>query len=243
MRDLYVRNWRDFQPKIAHLSAVHWGGLRPRERGSGDERDRLHRLGGFARHALQGRKTSDYHKHENLEQVYYILSGKGEALFDGKRYPVEAGDAVYLPSGIPHQMFNDGNEAWLEHHVISQRVDGNGGRFCVRHWRQAPPAGDGGGAVRWRQLVREDAGGDGACLRGMAFIDREAVQPRSASTERVEPELEQVYYGLEGRGSVEVSGGGRVDFGEGDMVHLPPGTPLRVHNSHDEWLRYLVMAA
>ena len=58
---LYVRNWRDVQPKIAHLSAVHWGGLRSRkddEPDPDDDRDRLDRLGGFARHALQGRETS-----------------------------------------------------------------------------------------------------------------------------------------------------------------------------------------
>ena len=92
MSNIYLRNWRDFQPKITHLSAVHWGGLRGIERDSDDERDCLQRLGGFARHALQGRKTSDHHKHDNLEQVYYILSGTGEVLFEGERHPVEAGD-------------------------------------------------------------------------------------------------------------------------------------------------------
>ena len=56
-----VRNWRDIQPDIAHLSAVHWGGLRLAEDGSDDDRDRMERMDGFARHALQGRKTSDYH--------------------------------------------------------------------------------------------------------------------------------------------------------------------------------------
>ncbi|MCZ6679606.1 MAG: cupin domain-containing protein, partial [Candidatus Poribacteria bacterium] len=132
----YIKNWRDVQPNIAHLSAVHWGGLRAVERGSDDDRDRLERLGGFARHALQGRKTSDHHKHESLEQVYYILSGSGEVLFDEKRYPTQCGDAIYLPSGIYHQMFNDMNEAWLEHHVISMPVAGNGGEFTIRNWRQ-----------------------------------------------------------------------------------------------------------
>ena len=70
----YVKNWRDVQPDISHLSAVHWGGLRSAaEIDSEDDRDRLSRLGGFARHALQGRKTSDHHKHERKEQVYYIF--------------------------------------------------------------------------------------------------------------------------------------------------------------------------
>ena len=37
----YIKNWRDVQPDIAHLSAVHWGGLRIVEQGSNDDRDRL----------------------------------------------------------------------------------------------------------------------------------------------------------------------------------------------------------
>lgn len=242
MRELYLRNWRDFQPKIAHLSAVHWGGLRSVERDSDDDRDRLTRLGGFARHALQGRKTSDLHKHDNLEQVYYVLAGAGEVLFDDERHPVEAGDAVYLPAGIHHQMFNDGADDWLEHHVISQQVDGNGGAFCIRHWRQASPVGDGAGAVRWRQLTRENGGGDGACLRGMAYVDHQAVQPHSASAECVEAELEQVYYGLDGCGILQTDSQ-EYEFGEGDMVHLPPATRCRVRNPHDDWVSLLIMAA
>ena len=91
----FIKNWRDVQPNIAHMSAVHWGGLRNFERQDDeDDRNRLQKLNGFALHALQGHKTSDHHKHENTEQVYYILSGKGEVLFDGQRYPTEAGDAI-----------------------------------------------------------------------------------------------------------------------------------------------------
>ncbi len=239
---IYVRNWRDVQPKIAHLSAVHWGGLRSRnddDPNPEDDRDRLERLGGFARHALQGRKTSDHHKHENLEQVYYVLSGGGEVLYDDQRVKVGAGDAIYLPSGVHHQMFNDDNDDWLEHHVISQRVDGNGGTFAVRPWRQVAPVGDGDGAIRWRQLEPE---ADGGHLRAMASIDREAVQPGSSSSWRQET-VEQVYYGLEGQGVFEVEGDGEHAYTEGDMVHLPVGTRFRLKNPTAHWLISLIMAA
>lgn len=239
---LYVRNWRDVQPKIAHLSAVHWGGLRSRnddDPDPEDDRDRLERLGGFARHALQGRKTSDHHRHENLEQVYYLLSGGGEVLFDDKRYPVAAGDAIYLPAGIHHQMFNDDNEAWLEHHVISQGVDGSGGTFAVRSWSDVSPVGDGAGGVCWRQLAPE---ADGGHLRSLAYIDREAVQPGSESAWRQE-DVERVYYGLEGAGVVQIDGAGEHSYTEGDMVHVPVGVRFRVRNPADTWLVSLVMAA
>ena len=237
----YIKNWRDVQPKIAHMSAVHWGGLRTHERQDDeDDRNRLARLGGFARHALQGRKTSDHHKHENLEQVYYVLGGKGEVLFQGERYPVEDGDAIYLPSGIHHQMFND-NDTWLEHHVISMDVASNGGDFIISNWRHVAPQGDGVGALRWHQLGQEAEANVGH-LRGMHFIDREAVQPRSRSVDRVYESTEQVYYILENRG-VLVSADGETEISEGDMVHIPEGMEYHIKNPYEEWFTYMIMAA
>ena len=239
---VHIINWRDTQPKIAHLSAVHWGGYRDKERENDpDERNCLAKLQGFARHALQGRKTSDYHKHEALEQVYYVLSGSGEVLFDNERFPVQEGDAIYLPPGIHHQMFNDMNQAWLEHHVISQKVEGNGGDFAIRNWRDVPALGDGEGAVRWHQIgeVGEDYVG---FTRGLKFIDREAIQPRGQTIKRSYEDTEQVYYILENCG-ILAADGSEYEIQEGDMVHLPEGTQYAIHNPHAEWLSYMIMAA
>ena len=236
---VYIINWRDVQPNIAHLSAVHWGGLRDRD-GDNDPRNCLESLQGFARHALQGRKNSDYHKHENLEQVYYILSGSGHVLFDKERFPVQEGDAVYLPAGIHHQMFNDTSDDWLEHHVISQKIAANSGEFAIRNWRDVPAMGDGAGAVRWHQLGpvgEEDVG----FTQGLQCIDREAVQPRGQTVEHCE-EQEQVYYVLENSGVLEADGDAQ-EIREGDMIHLPPGTRYAIRNPHAEWLSYLIMAA
>lgn len=236
----YIVNWREFRPDIAHDNAVHWGGLRRKDREEEDPRHCLEKLRGFAIHALQGRKPSDHHKHENQEQVYYVLSGAGEALFDERRYPVEKGDAIYLPAGVYHQMFNDG-EAWLSHHVISMPVEGNGGTFLIRSWRDVPPVGDGVGAVRWRQLGQEDED-DGGVLRGMAFIDREAIQPRGRSAERRYDDLEQVYYVLEGGGTISIDGQ-ETGITEGDMIHLPPEATYYLSNRGEGWLTYMIMAA
>ena len=136
-------------------------------------------------------------------------------------------------------MFNDMNETWLEHHVISMDVEGNGGQFTIRHWNQISPQGDGVGAVRWRQLGREGAGN---CLRGMEFIDREAVQPNSETIERCYIHNEQVYYVLENRGVFQ-SDGEAQEITEGDMIHIPVGLSYKILNPHQEWLSYLIMAA
>ena len=243
---VYIRNWRDVETGIAHLSAVHWGGLRGHEDGSDDDRDRLQRLYGFARHLLQGRKGSDYHRHENLEQVYYLIAGTGEVVFDDRRYPVEAGDAVFLPPDIYHQMYNFASDDWLEHHVISMKVDAAEGgslegELVIRNWRDIVPKADSQGAMRWRQLS-EAGDGDNGCLRGMKAIEREAIQPTGRSDELYDEVIEHVYYGLEGRG-VLCAEGERIDFSEGDMIHLPAGTRYWIENPHETWVVYLIMAA
>ena len=62
-----------------------WGGWFLQEDEGEEEEASPQVLSGFARHALQGRKTSDYHKHENKEQDYYVLSGRGEVLYEYTR--------------------------------------------------------------------------------------------------------------------------------------------------------------
>ncbi len=233
-----IQNWRDVEPKVAHLSAIVWGNLFPQDDGSGDGSE-APPLSGYARHALQGRKTSDYHKHENQEQVYYILSGGGEVLFAEDRHKVETGDAVYLPSGIPHQMFNKENDDWLEHHIISCKVNGNGGTFMIRNWRHVAPAGDGSGAVRWRLLGRENEEGIG-CLRGMLGLVREALQPRATTVERTLEEGEWIYYVLENRGLL-LSDGEEQEITEGDLFRITPGVRWEIRNPYEEWLSTLIV--
>ena len=58
------------------------------------------------------------------------------------------------------------------------------------------------------------------CLHGMAFIDREAVQPGGETIERCYTGIEQVYYLLENRGVLR-SNGEEQEITEGDMIHIP----------------------
>ncbi len=42
------------------------------------------------------------------EQVYYILEGTGLMVVDDEKARVEAGDCIFIPSGAPHGLKNDG---------------------------------------------------------------------------------------------------------------------------------------
>ncbi len=240
----HIRNWRDQQPEVAHMSAIRWPGLKNRNatpKHDTDDSPQLHNLQGIVKHALQGRKTSDHHKHAQIEQAYYILSGSGEVLVGEDRFPVGPGDAVYLPADIHHQMFNDMHDDWLEHLVISKGIDTAPGGACViRNWKDVLPTSDGAGAIRWHQLgpVGEENTG---CLKSIAFIDREAIQPGQQSIARCYNDTELGLWILENKG-VLVTPDGEQNITEGDAIHLPPGTPYHIQNPHGEWLIYMIIA-
>jgi mannose-6-phosphate isomerase-like protein (cupin superfamily) len=50
------------------------------------------------------------HAHEDMEEVYYILSGKGIMVVGDDEFPVQAGDAFYVPFGEYHVTYNTGNQ-------------------------------------------------------------------------------------------------------------------------------------
>jgi oxalate decarboxylase/phosphoglucose isomerase-like protein (cupin superfamily) len=56
-------------------------------------------------------KGHDRHNHPESEEVLYVLSGEGEQVVDdGEPFPVKAGDAIYVPTGVFHSTLNTGWE-------------------------------------------------------------------------------------------------------------------------------------
>jgi len=50
------------------------------------------------------------HYHGELEEIYYVTSGRGEVEIDGVRAPVEPGDAILIPPGAWHQITASGDD-------------------------------------------------------------------------------------------------------------------------------------
>lgn len=59
--------------------------------------------------------AGNVHDHP-FEETYFILSGEAEAILDGQKYQVKAGDLVWTSVGGTHGFFNVGSEPvrWLE---------------------------------------------------------------------------------------------------------------------------------
>ena len=50
------------------------------------------------------------HHHREIEEIYYVVSGRGLMTVGDETREVEAGDAVYVPRGHWHTLENTGNQ-------------------------------------------------------------------------------------------------------------------------------------
>jgi mannose-6-phosphate isomerase-like protein (cupin superfamily) len=63
------------------------------------------------------------------EEIYFIVDGVGEMCLGGERQEVSAGQAVYIPVGVFHQLTNTGDSPM--HMIYCYGPAGD-----VAHWRQ-----------------------------------------------------------------------------------------------------------
>ena len=64
------------------------------------------------------------HAHAGQDKMYYVLEGAGLFLLDGGELPMQAGDLLAAPDGVPHGVRNTGSARWL---VMAIRAPAPGG--------------------------------------------------------------------------------------------------------------------
>jgi len=65
--------------------------------------------------------VSGEHLHTRTEEIYFILSGRGQITLDGRPYQVQTGDLILTSVGTRHGLRNTGTEGlgWLVIEVAS----------------------------------------------------------------------------------------------------------------------------
>ena len=49
------------------------------------------------------------HNHPDAEEILYVISGEARQMVgDGEEFPIRAGDAVHIPTGVYHSTYNTG---------------------------------------------------------------------------------------------------------------------------------------
>lgn len=66
---------------------------------------------------------------QDQEEVYFLLEGRGEMCLGTERQTVSGGQAVYIPSGVHHQLTNTGSTPMKMVYCYGPAGD-------VAHWRQ-----------------------------------------------------------------------------------------------------------
>ena len=54
--------------------------------------------------------STQEHFHPNAEEIYYITHGTGRMRIEGETRAVKPGDAIAIPPGQRHKLWNTGNE-------------------------------------------------------------------------------------------------------------------------------------
>ncbi|MBE3101951.1 MAG: cupin domain-containing protein [Firmicutes bacterium] len=49
------------------------------------------------------------HAHDDMEEVYYVISGEGTMVVGEDEFPIKSGDALYVPRGEFHTTYQTGN--------------------------------------------------------------------------------------------------------------------------------------
>ncbi len=58
--------------------------------------------------AFDAGQSHALHSHTGMDKLYLVLEGEGVLLLDGRELPMQAGDLVVAPDGVPHGVRNDG---------------------------------------------------------------------------------------------------------------------------------------
>jgi mannose-6-phosphate isomerase-like protein (cupin superfamily) len=74
---------------------------------------------------LKPKKSTTGHSHDDAEEIYVFLSGKGEMKIDQEKEKVAKGDIVLVPKGKFHQVRNKGVSA-LKFWAIFEKYEGRG---------------------------------------------------------------------------------------------------------------------
>ena len=56
-----------------------------------------------------GGSTQEHH-HPKAEEIYYLTHGRGRIRIDGETRDVKAGDAIAIPPGRKHKLWNTGDD-------------------------------------------------------------------------------------------------------------------------------------
>ena len=63
--------------------------------------------------AFEAGQAHELHSHAGMDKMYHVLEGDGVFLLEGRELPMQAGDLLIAPDGVPHGIRNTGTDRLL----------------------------------------------------------------------------------------------------------------------------------
>jgi mannose-6-phosphate isomerase-like protein (cupin superfamily) len=163
--DMFMADWHESMPRHAYGSLVirdiltRGDNFAPPERGAV-----FQRFNALSHASLAAHNVTAPSKLEDHQEVYYILSGKGEVLSGGKTVAIQKDFAFLIPAGLEFVLRNTGDEAMTMYLIDEPLPPGfkPAAKMVVKNEREKAPAKPNGfspytspGATgHWAHVVR-----------------------------------------------------------------------------------------
>jgi len=116
------QNWRDVHPTIAHKSGIDWRLLSMAGSKTDGDIDAdvdskfqcLKSITYVSLAKLQPHLSYESHKHEDHEEIYYIIKGKGRIRIGAEESNFREGDVIFIPEKKLHTIINDHDDEMVE---------------------------------------------------------------------------------------------------------------------------------
>ena len=236
---MIVRNWMDSPSRITHGYVIERVILTKEDpENPGKEGAVMTHIDSFSRAYLEPRCKSVETTHDDIQEVFYIVSGEGIFTAGDKSKTVSDGEGIIVPPGIPHSLENPQDEP-LEFLILVESVAGGleiGKEVVFRNYRESPMR-----QGHWNHLVHPIFGkNDGlAKLNSILVVGMEPMQV--ADTHGHKPETDEIWYMLNGSG-LHVVNREVCRQKPGDAVPVAPSTGHSLINDTDRPLQMFYFA-
>jgi mannose-6-phosphate isomerase-like protein (cupin superfamily) len=236
---MIVRNWVNCPSRVTHgymIERVILTKKDPETSGKGGAV--MTHIDSFSRAYLESLCASIPTTHDNIQEVFYIVSGEGIFTADDGDRAVREGDGIIVPPGVTHSLRNNQDEP-LEFLILVESVqEGVETRkeATFRNYRESPI-----GKGHWNHLVHPIFGKDDglAKIGSVLVVGMEPMQV--ADTHGHNAETDEIWYMLRGSG-LHVVNREVCRQKPGDAVPVAPSTGHCLINDTDKPLQTFYFA-
>jgi len=229
MAKAYVKNYYELfaASPVRHIVANSWAFGTPATTGTPN-----YSFFSICEIRIGGAAITDNHK--DADHCYYILSGKGWSLIEGKRYEYNAGDVMWIPGNCNHEMYPTGVQT-LKFTVTLTAKDFNQTEPFIRGFADAVPASDpdNEGVTCWPMAAPKLSPASSNTIE-VRIVE---IMPGKKIAKSKVSESEQYSYFITGYGHAVVDGEG-LELSPEDGLYVPEGAEYEIVNDGAGVLRF-----